>query len=277
MALESVMGAAASRPGLVLWCHSRVAGLYEFFLPGNRVIPLGAPIPRKSFRTLLLMSDSLHSALLGMRTRIPERIGCGGAVRSALLTVSLPPGENRLRHHSLHYEALALAAGCNPAELPEMGTEPGDTLAVFPGAAYGSAKRWSGFSTAVKMTGMKAVFYGTPRESGHLSDLARECGGEARWGLSIPELAGRLSRSGACLGNDSGGVHLAAALGVPTVAVFCSTSPAWTGPRGARVRVVSAGAPCSPCFCRECPRKNPVCITGVSPEAVAREVLDVMR
>jgi heptosyltransferase-2 len=275
MALESILGVVSSRPDTVLWCHPRVAGLYRHFLPGTRIIPLGDPIPRGRFGTLLLMTDSLHSALLGVRTGAPERIGYGGAGRDSLLTLSLPPGESRLRHHCLHYEALAGAAGFSPACIPTEIPILGETLAVFPGAAYGGAKRWTGFPEAVRMTGIGAVFYGNFRERDSLEAMARECGGEAQWSLSIPELAGRLSRSRACLGNDSGGVHLAAALGIPTAAVFCSTSPAWTAPRGPRVRVVSAGAPCSPCFRRECPRGNPVCMSGISPEAVAKEVLDV--
>ena len=275
MAMESVLGVAAVRPDTVLWCHPRVAGLYGYFLPRTEIITLGSPVPGGSFGTLLLMTDSLHSALLGVRTGIPQRIGYGGRGRSALLTVSLPSGESRLRHHSLHYEALAHAAGCDPARIPGSCSGAGDTLAVFPGAAYGGSKRWNAFPEAVRMAGIRAVFYGTAREKDSLKAMARECGGEAEWGLSIPDLALRLRRSRVCLGNDSGGVHLVAALGVPTVAVFCSTSPAWTAPRGPRVRVVSAGAPCSPCFRRECPRGNPVCISGILPGTVAKEVLDV--
>ncbi len=248
-------------------------GLYGYFSSPDRNHHLALRFGRK-LRDPAPHDDRFTRPCWGAHGDTPED-RLRGRGRSALLTVSLPSGESRLRHHSLHYEALAHAAGCDPARIPGSCSGAGDTLAVFPGAAYGGSKRWNAFPEAVRMAGIRAVFYGTAREKDSLKAMARECGGEAEWGLSIPDLALRLRRSRACLGNDSGGVHLAAALGVPTVAVFCSTSPAWTAPRGPRVRVVSAGAPCSPCFRRECPRGNPVCISGILPGTVAKEVLDV--
>ena len=69
-------------------------------------------------------------------------------------------------------------------------------------------------------------------------------------------LVGLIRAAAGYVGNDSGPMHLAAALGVPTVGVFGSSSPAWTGPRGPRAAAVTAaGFECQPCFLKACPRE----------------------
>ena len=74
--------------------------------------------------------------------------------------------------------------------------------------------------------------------------------------------------------NDTGTMHLAAALGVPTVSIFGSTEPVLTGPLGDRHTVIRHQVPCSPCFKRECPFGHYECMTRITPEQVARAVLD---
>ena len=74
--------------------------------------------------------------------------------------------------------------------------------------------------------------------------------------------------------NDTGTMHLAAALGVPTVSIFGSTEPLLTGPLGAQHTVVRHHVPCSPCFKRECPFGHYECMTGVRPETVAQRIME---
>lgn len=275
MALESVAGVIDQGRGTTLWCHCRVRGLYEFFFPGTPLLTLGVPVPAGRFSNLLLLTNSFRSGLLGFMSGVPERIGYRRGAGSLLLTRSLPGSECRDRHHSLGYENLVNAAGFRPVPVDVPPGSPDGHLAVFPGAMYGEAKRWPAFPEVVLMLGMRAVFYGAEREREALEHQAGRCGARVMAGLSIPDLARRLLRAGACLGNDSGGVHLAAALGIPTVAVFCSTNPSWTGPRGKRVRTVAAGAECSPCYRRSCPTGTYACTHDVTPEQVAEAVRHV--
>ncbi|MFO7626753.1 MAG: glycosyltransferase family 9 protein [Candidatus Fermentibacteraceae bacterium] len=273
MALESIAGILKKHGGTALWCHPRVMGLFAFFFPETALIPLGARVPR--FKRLLLMTSSFRSAYLGALTGIPERTGYSRGVGSVFLTDVIPFHDDRSRHHSLAYETLAMAVGCAPVPITRPIPAPEEHLAVFAGARYGSAKRWNGFPEAVNLLGMPSVFYGTGEEKAELARMANLCGGRCETGLSLPDLAHRLLTARACVGNDSGGVHLAAVLSVPTVAVFCSTSPFWTGPRGSRTGSVVTRAGCSPCFRRKCGSKNWSCTRDITPFDVAEAVRDV--
>ncbi len=89
---------------------------------------------------------------------------------------------------------------------------------------------------------------------------------------SLPEVVALLRGCALYVGNDSGLMHLAAALGTPTVGLFGSTSPAWTAPRGARVACIAAeGFPCSPCYLRRCPQPL-FCLDTVTPGMVLARV-----
>lgn len=275
MALESIAGIISRNRDTVLWSHPRVSGLFECFFPGTPVFRLDFPLPRNRFDRLLLLTGSFRSALLGFRARIPERTGCSRGAGNILLTRVLPRNRHRDRHHCLDYENLARASGCSPAAVSPPPASTDGHLAVFAGAVYGESKRWPGFPDVVKMTGLPAVFYGSGAEGNRLQVEAARCGASVRSGLPLPDLVRELGRAGACLGNDSGGVHLAAALGIPTVAVFCSTNPAWTAPRGTRVRSLVSGAECSPCYRRSCPRGTLACTLDITPEAVAEVLRNV--
>jgi heptosyltransferase-2 len=102
-----------------------------------------------------------------------------------------------------------------------------------------------------------------------LDGLARRIpGASTSCGLGLPELCSRLMRARLAIGNDSGGIHLAAALGLPSVAVFGSTSPEWTAPRGPRTRTVSSATSCAPCFRRKCPKASIRCLEAVTVEMI---------
>ena len=90
---------------------------------------------------------------------------------------------------------------------------------------------------------------------------------------SLTELIAQLQRCRLLLTNDTGTMHLAAALGVPTVSIFASTEPVLTGPLGAHHRVVRHHVACSPCFLRECAFGHYDCMGGVTVGRVEREVL----
>jgi heptosyltransferase II len=165
---------------------------------------------------------------------------------------------------------------------------PGRIVGVSPGAAFGSAKRWppgrfaeAAAELAAKLDCTVAVF-GSKDERELCEHVARLV--EAR-GLTVKNFAGQttlrdfIELVAGCLvylTNDSGGMHVACALGVPTVAVFGSTDETATGPVGAWTRVVRDPVDCSPCLLRECPTDHR-CMERVAAGRVVEAALELVR
>jgi heptosyltransferase-2 len=139
-------------------------------------------------------------------------------------------------------------------------------MGVNPGAAYGPAKRWprDRFVAAARAfqekTRCRWWIFGSSEEQELGAGIAAEIGGaEVRClagATSLRELCAALKSCDALLTNDSGPMHLAAAVGTPVVALFGSTSAALTGPGwpgDSRHRILESRPPCSPCFLRQCP------------------------
>ncbi len=157
-------------------------------------------------------------------------------------------------------------------------------VAIMPGAAYGPAKRWfserfAALARALDAEGVDVALVGgpgdrdvidriAPRVPSSVSDLA----GRTRVGV----LAALLQRAALLVTNDTGPMHLAAAVGTPVFALFGSTNPHWTRPWGSRHRTLVGPAPCAPCYQRTC-RIGTLCFEGISVEAVLREALEMIR
>lgn len=262
MSMGALSGLSSSGGGAGFWAHKRVSGLLPVFFPDIPVTDSGVLPEAGRYDRLLLMTDSFSSAWAGYRSGIGVRIGNFGQFRAALLTVRLASPEGRKTHHSLDYDRLARAAGCQPTRVPvpRFDLEAQPHIAVFPGAAYGPAKRWSRFAEAAtalsRRTGLEIVFYGSASEEARLGEIASAAGNGSSVAAGLPwkALCGRLACAELSLGNDSGGMHLSALLGIPSVVLFGSTSPCWTAPSGPRVAIVRSSAfPCSPCFAQRCP------------------------
>jgi heptosyltransferase-2 len=169
------------------------------------------------------------------------------------------------------------------AELPQppMLSRPKDApaqpyLAVLPGAAYGSAKRWdpTSFASVIrnlqKSHSLEPVLLGGPGDiescravSQSLDSPITDLSGKT----STLDLAHWLAHARLILCHDSGPMHLASFLRKPTVAIFGSTEPAWTGPLGNTVTVVRHKVSCSPCFLKTCPLDRR-CMTRLTPGEV---------
>jgi heptosyltransferase-2 len=149
------------------------------------------------------------------------------------------------------------------------------TVAICPGAEYGPAKRWpiENFLTIAHHFTAKhkarIVLLGAAGDALVAAELAAKLPeAENRVGkTSLAEFMAALASARLVFCNDSGAMHVASVLGVPTVAVFGSTEPQLTGPLGSRAQVLRHHVPCSPCFLRECPIDFG-CMKGVTPEMV---------
>jgi len=253
------------------------------------------------FDAAILFQNAFDAAFLAWRAGIPERIGYRRDGRGPLLTcAAAPPEPGEIpRHERFYYLELLRRAGlieqfpeCEairldgiPAaraagerRLAAMGIH-GPVAGISPGAAYGGAKRYERFAEAGLALGdFRVVVFGAPSERELCESVASRIPG-------AHNLAGRttlgefVELAAACrvfLTSDSGSMHVASALGVPTVAVFGATDDTTTGPTGPLARVVREHAECAPCLLRECPIDHR-CMTRVAPErvaAVARELVE---
>jgi heptosyltransferase II len=254
------------------------------------------------FDLALLLPNSFESALMMFLARVPRRIGYGTDGRTWMLTSSItPPTDNR---HQVHYYldiAKAVQAGTDrpsieidatkkeresARDLLEQEGIPHGTpfLALNAGAAYGSAKRWHEERFAdvadmlAKEMGLSVALIGSDGERPIAEQIRRRMKSRSavlNGKTSLETLIGVLAESSLMITNDSGPMHIAAALGVPTVAVFGSTDERVTAPFGARTRVVKNPVECSPCLLRECPIDHR-CMNGVTVDDVCKAARDVV-
>lgn len=247
----------------------------------------------------LLLTNSFGSALAMRMAGVPERWGYRRDGRGRLLTRAIGVRQTRResRHHADYYVALVealglprpvvelqalLPAAARDEALALLGARGWDgrsrLLACAPGAAYGAAKqwppryvavvaaRWIADGGVVALVGAAADRPASEAVKEALSSSARASAIDLTGHTSLTALAGVLGLATRVLANDSGAMHLAAAFGTPTVAVFGPTREWATAPLGPH-RILTHDVWCRPCMLRECPLDHR-CMTGVAPERV---------
>ena len=288
------LGPAAFEPLLT----PRFPGIPYIAWSRERRFAAAGAIRRHRPGSALLLTDSLSSAILVALSGVPERVGYAAEFRDPLLTRRVPrPTPSRSGPRVEEYAVLARAAGLEVTEtlpriraleeeraqaealLLERGVGAGPLAVLAPGASYGPAKRWDPESFAQVASALQArarpVLVGTKGDAGPAGGVARILGPTAvdlTGSTDLPALVGILDRSVLAVSNDSGVMHLAAALGTPTVAVFGSTSPIWSSAEAPWVRALYAAYPCSPCFRRTCPI-DLRCLTQIRVSDVVAAVL----
>lgn len=244
------------------------------------------------FDAALLCTNSTRSTLEIWLAGIPHRIGYKGSFRSKLLThlVREPKAGFPNKHHAHLYMFLARRIGADvdqpglwDAGSPPVSTDGTIRVGVCAGAEYGPAKRWplERFAEVVnQISAQHAQFrwqlFGAPGEKDmgeKLSAMLKAPHENLVGKTRLSELIAKLRQCQLLLTNDTGTMHLAAALGIPTVSIFGSTCPIETGPLGERHTVIQHKVPCSPCFERECPFGHYECMTRVAAGEVAAAVL----
>jgi ADP-heptose:LPS heptosyltransferase len=193
-----------------------------------------------------------------------------------------PPDGHRVEaYHRLVDHALGNGVTA-PAVLPAE-PEPHDAVVLHPGtSAFGAFKRWPPESYAVLGDRLVAAGHGPvlltagPGERPQADEVARRMAGEARIvePKGLPALVNVLAGARLVVAGDTGPAHIAAALGVATVALFGPKDPRILAPVGPRVRTVRTGVRCSPCTLRYCPA--PVCMTEMGVDLVAGHALEML-
>ncbi|MFQ5586699.1 MAG: lipopolysaccharide heptosyltransferase II [Thermodesulfobacteriota bacterium] len=235
------------------------------------------------FGRALLLQNAFEAALIAFLAGIPERYGYTTDGRGPLLTRGVKPaGKKAPFHHVDYYLGLVekLGLGSRGERLPRLYLEESERewagcflrkggingavplIGLAPGAAYGPAKQWPAgrFAQVATMFSRKHSFYpllfgsrGDREACRHVDDgIGGNCL-DLSGKTSLREAMALISLCTVFVANDSGLMHIAAALGVPTVALFGSTDPERTGPLGKRCKALYKSVDCNPCFKRECP------------------------
>ncbi|MCB1234372.1 MAG: lipopolysaccharide heptosyltransferase II [Verrucomicrobiae bacterium] len=305
MAVPAIRALRTGRPDLhlTILCRENLAPLWRRQPDVDEVLTLGRKeSPRSVGRRLretashdaaLLFPNSLRAALEAWWGDIPRIDGFRGHHRRWLLdTIARPAPIGPPRHHAHSYLRLAAATGVDISDEDSLFAvpdppEPGrssNRLGICPGAEYGEAKRWpvERFAEVARQaraaTGCAVSVFGSPGETPigeAFSELAAFPHDNRVGKTSIDELIEELRGCRVVLTNDTGTMHLAAALGVPTVAIFGSTEPAWTRPLGPNHQVIRRHVECSPCFLRECPLDFR-CMREIDTDAVVRAVVGAL-
>jgi len=280
-----------------------VAGLYAGEHFADEVILYGGGSRFQLARTLraghfdcaILLQNAFDAALVAWLAGIPNRIGYNRDGRGLLLTRAVPvPKLGEIpRHQRFYYLELLRRAGlierlpeCDAIRLHSpAATARRRVIGVSPGAAFGSAKRWlpERFAEAAgalaAQRGASIALFGSSTERALCAEVAAMLNGHSVINYAgETSLAQFIELAAGCelfLTNDSGAMHIASALGVPTVAIFGATDDVATGPTGLKARVVRQAVECSPCLLRECPIDHR-CMTRVSSERVVEEALRLL-
>jgi heptosyltransferase-2 len=253
----------------------------------------------------ILFPNSFSSALWAVLGGIQRRVGFVGDARRLLLTHKTARSKELLERHQVHdalhmlrttlgiegsadeyrpdvHERHRSAMG---AWLTRHRRGPGGRLiALAVAAAYGPAKEWPAdryvdlIDRLAARHGAECVLLGAPSERTRCEEIAgasRAHAVIAAGETSVGEAMALLSLCDAFVGNDSGAMHVAGALGIPTVALFGSTRPSRTGPLGPHTRVLYHPIECSPCHDRTCRFGHYDCLKGIAVEEVMTSLGDL--
>jgi len=258
---------------------------------------LGRQLANSSYDQAIVLPNSWKSALLPFFSGIKTRIGFIGEARYGLLNVAHKLDTQSLPKISERYAQLAETPGTPlPRPLPQPRLEApavahhatleslnlvvvSDPVILCPGAEYGPAKRWPSAYFAELAQGLHALgravwLIGSPKDQevcAEISAAAPHCVnlcGKTTLEQAIDLIAG----AAFVVTNDSGLMHVAAALDRPMLALYGSSSPKFTPPLSARAEILSLQLECSPCFKRECPLGHFKCMKDMLPQQVLARV-----
>jgi len=259
----------------------------------------GRSLRERGYQHAIVLPNSWKSALVPYFANIKLRGGYVGESRYGLLNLLYRAKRRTRTPMEQHYARLADAPGTTAREALEAPKllcdraaaaatagrfgfmpAPGANVVLCPGAEYGPAKRWpaqqfGALAAALGARGVLVWLLGSQGDAPVCDDVVQASHGAATslaGKTTLDEAIELIAYADAIVSNDSGLMHIAAALGRPQVALYGSSSPEYTPPHSERARVVWLGIECSPCFARECPLGHFRCMRELSVERVLEEI-----
>jgi heptosyltransferase-2 len=264
---------------------------------------LARELQLKNYQACFILPNSFKSAIIPWLANIPFRIGYRGELRFGLINLALNnPSKVKRPPMIEHYLALSqLLTDGNPITAsppePKLYVSPGakqstnkklldanlDPNAVFifcPGAEYGPSKRWPTNHFAALANNLihthsnaNIILLGSKSDHPLAEEMLQQCQSSTKihnWcgNTSLDEAIALIGLAKAVVSNDSGLMHIAAALKTPQVAIFGSSDPAHTPPLSEKARVIWLNLPCSPCHKKECPLGHLKCLNDILPQQV---------
>ena len=259
---------------------------------------LGKQLRSEHYDQAILLPNSWKSALIPFFANIPSRIGYVGECRWGLLNDARKLDKQQLTMTVQRFVALGLASS---APLPPVYPTPRlaisqaqqqavidkfkltiaspqatKILALCPGAEYGEAKRWPAdyFAEVAQQKiaeGWQVWLFGSEKDqavAAQINQIAQERCTDFTGRTSLAEAVDLLSLAQVVVSNDSGLMHVAAALDQPIIALYGSSDPCFTPPLNDKAEILSLRLSCSPCFQRVCPLGHTNCLIGIKPEQV---------
>lgn len=259
---------------------------------------LGLQLKAEQYGQAIVTPNSLKSALVPFFAGIPVRTGFLGEYRYFLLNDLRLLDPRRLPRMVDRFAALAgtgedgVEAGETPLlivnednqarliEVHHLGREK-PVLGICPGAEFGDAKKWPDshyieLSRSSIARGQQVWIFGSPADASSGEAIAEAVGQDCinlAGKTTLPDVIDLLARCETVVSNDSGLMHIAAAVGSKVIALYGSTSPEFTPPLSVNAEIVSLELDCSPCFKRDCPLGHKDCLVKMSPSSVI-DVID---
>ncbi len=253
----------------------------------------GRILAERNYQQAILLTNSLKSAILPFAAGIERRTGFLGECRFGLLNDIRPLNPQALPRTVDRFVALALdkeeswtgelplprlkasaesASNCLQSLGGVMPDSP--VLGLCPGAEYGAAKRWPYYAEVSQWAlsrGWHVWLFGSEKDRTVTNEINAACGGrclDLAGRTALGEAIDLMSLTTAVVSNDSGLMHVAAALDKPLVAIYGSSDPGHTPPMSRQAKVLYLGLECSPCFKRECPLGHLRCLRDIAPDRV---------
>jgi heptosyltransferase-2 len=263
---------------------------------------LARELAARNYDAVYVLPNSLKSALVPLMAGIPKRVGFTGESRFGLINVrhtldkaALPMMVERFAQLAeqpgtqlpkpVFYPKITSTVALQNQTLTELGlSRPARVIAFCPGAEYGPAKRWPAahFAALAKKLAEQDCtiwLFGSPKDRAVAEEISQLAPGLCRnlcGATSLAQAIDLLAMAELVVCNDSGLMHVAAALERPLVTLYGSSSPGFTPPLSDQADILSLKLDCSPCFKRECPLGHLDCLNKLTPEYVLAAALNRM-
>ncbi len=261
-------------------------------------ISLGLKLRERNYDQAIVLPNSLKSALIPFFAGIPIRTGFVGELRYGLLNDARKLDKHALPRMVERFAQLAelpkdaivrplpepnlkISAEQRQPSLDKFGLTLDQPVAVFcPGAEYGPAKRWpipyfAELGQRLQEQGYAVWIIGAPKDKEVGDKIVALGNAEVRnlcGETTLSDAVMLISAASLVISNDSGLMHIAAALDRPMLALYGSSSPTFTPPISQHAKVIKLDIPCSPCFKRECPLKHFKCMVNLTPQLVSEHL-----